>query len=199
MTDLLGELGKGEDRIVFDGSKKDDYRKRLILLENQIEGLMRQSFFYEKADGKGNRVLDYASLINDKENQVVELEKKITILEGKHRMNDFRMRELEAEIEKLHGIILSKNKIIEQFENSSKRVYNDSGTSSKAANEIKSLMGKLQTLDQRGSTMQQLEGAVESWILSLSEESLLKSKIKTAELRYTSEDKYRTSMMRKLG
>ena len=65
---------------------------------------------------------------------MVELEKKITVLEGKQRMSDYRMRELETEIEKLHGIILSKNKIIEQFENSSKRTYNDSATSSKASN-----------------------------------------------------------------
>ena len=57
---------------------------------------MRQTFVYDKADEKGHRVLDYSALINSKENQVVELEKKITVLEGKQRMSDFRMRELEA-------------------------------------------------------------------------------------------------------
>lgn len=47
--------------------------------------------------------------------------------------------------------------------------------------------------------MQMLDGAVESWILSLPEESLLREKINIAELRYASEDKYRTSIVRKLG
>ena len=51
---------------MFDGSKKDDYRKRLLLLENQIEGLMRQTFVYDKKDEKGHRVMDYSALINSK-------------------------------------------------------------------------------------------------------------------------------------
>ena len=73
------------------------------------------------------------------------------------------------------------------MENSSKKVYQDSATSSKASSEIKNLIGKLQSLEQRASTIQQLDGAVESWILSLPEESLLKSKMKIAELRYSTE------------
>ena len=93
---------------------------------------MRQSFVYERGEDKGARTMDYNALINEKENQVAQLEKKITTLEGKHRMEDHRMRELEAEIEKLHGIILSKNRLIEQMENSSRKVYQDSSTSSKA-------------------------------------------------------------------
>ena len=60
-------------------------------------------------------------------------------------------------------------------------------------------MGKLQNLEQKSCTMQQLEGAIESWILSLQEDSLLKSKLLTAELRYTTDEKYRSSIMRKLG
>ena len=47
--------------------------------------------------------------------------------------------------------------------------------------------------------MGQLDGAVESWILSLSEESKLREKLRVAEHRLTTEDKYRSSIMRKLG
>ena len=198
LTDLLRDFDTRDGRVVIDGQKKEDYSKRLHLLENQIEGLMRQNFFYEKTNEKGTRVLDYAALINEKENQVVELEKKITNIEGHFRMKDQRIRELEAEIEKLHGIILSKNKIIEQLENSGK-YYSDSSSSDRATNELKNLIKKLQSLEQRGCSMQQLDGAVESWILTLPEESSLKEKLKIAELRYATEDKYRTSMMRKLS
>lgn len=59
--------------------------------------------------------MDYAALISEKENQVVELEKKVTTFEGKQRMSDYRIQELETEIEKLHGMILSKNKVIQQM------------------------------------------------------------------------------------
>lgn len=133
LTDLLRDFDTRDGRVVIDGQKKEDYSKRLHLLENQIEGLMRQNFFYEKTNEKGTRVLDYAALINEKENQVVELEKKITNIEGHFRMKDQRIRELEAEIEKLHGIILSKNKIIEQLENSGK-YFSDSSSSDRATN-----------------------------------------------------------------
>lgn len=179
LTDLLRDFDTRDGRVVIDGQKKEDYSKRLHLLENQIEGLMRQNFFYEKTNEKGTRVLDYAALINEKENQVVELEKKITNIEGHFRMKDQRIRELEAEIEKLHGIILSKNKIIEQLENSGK-YYSDSSSSDRATNELKNLIKKLQSLEQRGCSMQQLDGAVESWILTLPEESSLKEKLKIA-------------------
>ena len=33
---------------------------------------------YERGEDKGARTMDYAALINEKENQVAELEKKIT-------------------------------------------------------------------------------------------------------------------------
>ena len=59
--------------------------------------------------------MDYAALISEKENQVVELEKKVTTFEGKQRMSDYRIQELETEIEKLHGMILSKNKVIQKM------------------------------------------------------------------------------------
>ena len=53
---------------------------------------MRQSFMYEKADEKGQRTLDYSALINEKENQIVQLEKKISGMEGRHRIFDQRIR-----------------------------------------------------------------------------------------------------------
>ena len=59
--------------------------------------------------------MDYAALISEKENQVVELEKKVTTFEGKQRMSDYRIQELETEIEKLHPMILSKNKVIQKM------------------------------------------------------------------------------------
>lgn len=55
------------------------------------------------------RVLDYDLLINEKENQVVELEKKIQNLENKLRKSTKREGELEDEIVRLTAVIRATN------------------------------------------------------------------------------------------
>lgn len=66
LSDLLKQFGSDNTKLTFDSSKKIDYNKRLLLLEQQIEGLMRQNFIYEKNDEKGTRTMDYSALINQK-------------------------------------------------------------------------------------------------------------------------------------
>jgi helix-turn-helix protein len=60
------------------------------------------------ADSTG-RVLDYSLLMNEKENQIVELEKKIQNLEEKLRKSSKREGELENEIVRLTAVIKSVN------------------------------------------------------------------------------------------
>lgn len=58
---------------------------------------------------EGERVLDYTGLLNEKENQIVELEKKIQNLEERLRRASLRENELENEIVRLKSAIKSLN------------------------------------------------------------------------------------------
>jgi hypothetical protein len=56
------------------------------LLEGEISGLMKRKINFGTLDSiEGGRVLDYSNILNEKENQIVELEKKIQNLEEKLR------------------------------------------------------------------------------------------------------------------
>lgn len=72
------------NRFILSGNEKEEFNKRLILLEGEIDGLMKRKVNASTADSTG-RVLDYDLLMNEKENQLVELEKKIQNLEEKLR------------------------------------------------------------------------------------------------------------------
>jgi hypothetical protein len=72
--------------VVIQGAKKDEFNKRLILLESEIEGLMKRKINYSTRDEKGGtRIMDYTGVLNEKETQIVELEKKINNLEERLR------------------------------------------------------------------------------------------------------------------
>lgn len=79
-----------------------------MLLEGEIDGLMKRRVNASTADMTG-RVLDYDLLMNEKENQLVELEKKIQNLEDKLRRSTKREKELEDEIVRLTSVIKSVN------------------------------------------------------------------------------------------
>ena len=86
LLSLQSEFGSSGNRIVIEGDRKDDYNKRLILLENEIEGLLKRKINYSTRDERGGtRSMDYTGILNEKETQVVELEKKINNLEERLR------------------------------------------------------------------------------------------------------------------
>lgn len=71
---LQAEFMDQGPKVVFDGERKDDFNKRLILLEGEIEGLLKRRINYSARDEiGGTRVLDYTGLLNEKETQIVEL------------------------------------------------------------------------------------------------------------------------------
>lgn len=76
-------------------SSVEGFNKRMLLLEEEVDGLLRRRVNVESTDGTG-RVLDYSLLMNEKENQLVELEKKINNLEDKLRRASKREGELES-------------------------------------------------------------------------------------------------------
>ena len=73
---LQGNWMQDGNRFVMSGDQKEDFNKRLILLEGELDGLMKRKVNASTTDSTG-RVLDYDLLMNEKENQLVELEKKI--------------------------------------------------------------------------------------------------------------------------
>ena len=58
----------------------------------------------------GERVLDYSMMLNTKENQILELERKIANLEAKLARSGLREKELESEISRLQTAIYSFEK-----------------------------------------------------------------------------------------
>jgi hypothetical protein len=71
------------------------------LAESEVEGLLKRRINYSVKDSNGERVLDYSTLLNEKENQVVELEKKIQNIEDKLRRAADREQQLEEHVVRL--------------------------------------------------------------------------------------------------
>ena len=93
--------------VVIAGDKKESFDRRFLLLEHEIDGLLKRKINYTAK--QGDRVLDYTGLLNEKENQVVELEKKIQNLEERLRRASLRENELENEIVRLKSGIKALN------------------------------------------------------------------------------------------
>ncbi len=56
----------GSKSIKLPEGVKDDFGKRLLLVEGEIEGLMKRKINYTIKDQNGERYLDYATLLNEK-------------------------------------------------------------------------------------------------------------------------------------
>jgi DNA repair exonuclease SbcCD ATPase subunit len=83
--------------------------RRLFLLEHEIDGLLKRKINYTVKEGESGRFLDYTGLLNEKENQIIELEKKIQNLEERLRRAGKRENELEDEIVRLKSAVKSVN------------------------------------------------------------------------------------------
>ena len=93
--------------VVIAGDRKESYDKRFLLLEHEIDGLLKRKINFTAKEG--DRVLDYTGLLNEKENQIVELEKKIQNLEERLRRASLRENELENEIVRLKNSVKALN------------------------------------------------------------------------------------------
>jgi len=113
-------VGDSTGRLVVEGDKREDFNRRLLLLEHEIDGLLKRriNFSLKDEDG-GSRTLDYTNILNEKENQIVELEKKIQNYEERLRRLAGRETELEnqiialtAQVRKSEDLVKHKNDII---------------------------------------------------------------------------------------
>ncbi|CAM6002082.1 unnamed protein product [Sphagnum balticum] len=81
------------------GERADELDRRFLLIEHELEGLLRRRIDYYSRDFEGgHRNLDFTNLLNEKENQIVELEKKIQNFEERLRRATAREIELENKI-----------------------------------------------------------------------------------------------------
>ena len=139
-------FGQGSERITIQGEKREELDRRMLLLEHEIDGLLKRRINFSVRDKEsGHRVMDYTGLLNEKENQIVELEKKIQNLEERLRRASLREKELEDEIVRLHTAMKSLSQ-----SNVSKvdleRILQVSTESRQALENLERLQGQLLTL-----------------------------------------------------
>lgn len=68
---LKEEFFNPSSGIVIAGDKRENFDRRFLLLEHELDGLLKRKISYTSGDGE--RSLDYTSILNEKENQIVEL------------------------------------------------------------------------------------------------------------------------------
>jgi hypothetical protein len=106
---LKDEYFSGSESIVIAGDKRETFDRRFLLLEHEIDGLLRRRINFSVKEGEYGRSMDYTGLLNEKENQIIELEKKIQNLEERLRRVGQRESELEGEILRLKSAFRSIN------------------------------------------------------------------------------------------
>lgn len=104
LLELMSEFKTEGSKFTVVGEQKDAFNKRLLLLESEMDGLLKRRVNATTSDATG-RTLDYDNFINEKENQVIELEKKIQNLEEKLRVARKRETLLEDEIARLTSAV----------------------------------------------------------------------------------------------
>lgn len=70
LLSLQTEFGQEGTRVSLSGVQKDEFNKRLLLLEHEIDGMMKRKINASSTDSTG-RVLDFTLILNEKENQIV--------------------------------------------------------------------------------------------------------------------------------
>ena len=69
-TDYFSRTGA----VTIKVEERDDLDKRFLLFEHELDGLLRRRIEYSAKDFEGGtRNLDFTTLLNEKENQIVEL------------------------------------------------------------------------------------------------------------------------------
>ena len=90
LLSIHGEFQNDPELTNLPGSKKKQFEERLLLLEHEIEGLMKKKINYTSVDQNGTRFLDYTTMLNEKENEIIGLSKKIENLENRSTGNQKR-------------------------------------------------------------------------------------------------------------
>lgn len=104
---LKSEFSSSSSGVVIAGDRRENFDRRFLQMEHELDGLLKRKINFHVKEGE--RVLDYTGILNEKENQIVELEKKIQNLEERLRRASMRENDLENEIVKLKSAIKLMN------------------------------------------------------------------------------------------
>lgn len=66
---LKEEFFSASSGIVIAGDKREVFDRRFLLLEHELDGLLKRKITYSSSEGERN--LDYTGLLNEKENQII--------------------------------------------------------------------------------------------------------------------------------
>jgi hypothetical protein len=80
LTSFRTEISSALPSLSQQPASKERIEKRLGLLESQIDGLLRKTSFKSTSTSQGVRELDYSALLLEKENQIVNLQRRINVL-----------------------------------------------------------------------------------------------------------------------
>ena len=83
LLSLRGSFENDPETTKLPGVKKDEFEQRLLLLEHEIDGLLRRKIHFTSNDEQGTRFLDYTTMLHEKENEIIGLSKKIENFENK--------------------------------------------------------------------------------------------------------------------
>ena len=70
--------------LAIKGAESDEAQRRFLLIEHEIEGLLRRRIDVNTKDHvSAERVMNYTQLMHEKESEIIELESRIKNLEGR--------------------------------------------------------------------------------------------------------------------
>lgn len=81
------------------GEGHDELDRRFLLIEHELDGLLRRSLTFSTVDSEGKaRSINYTALLNEKETQIVELEQRVANLQDRLKQSEAARIELESKI-----------------------------------------------------------------------------------------------------
>ncbi len=63
---LKEDVFSNQETFVINGDSRGQFERRLLLLEHEIDGLLKRKINYTVREGEANRYLDYTGILNEK-------------------------------------------------------------------------------------------------------------------------------------
>jgi hypothetical protein len=77
ITELRNNYFSSASGLSVKGESKDELDRRFLLIEHELDGLLRRRFRYSFKDNGVSREVDFEDVLNEREAHIVELEKRI--------------------------------------------------------------------------------------------------------------------------
>lgn len=153
--------------------------------------------YMHPTDSKRN--IDYSKFITEKENLIIELERKLFNLEDRNKPYEEKILQLEVECDALKKELIAKNAYIQDLSRQMERglaTSKSTGRFDSIQTHILSLEKQIEALKAKNGNMEALENMIEGWISGLPN-CYLQQKLEAGTLRLK-EDQLYVSMLEKL-